>query len=97
MQETYEGCVHRAIRYLTREGVNIDGSYHRDADPGVTALVVTGLLRQGISPDDARVTRSLEYLKSYVHDDGGIYRSGTFYANYETSLGLMCFVAANRP
>lgn len=96
LQQTYDECVRKAIRYLTETGVALDGSYHRDADPGVTALVTTGLLRQGLSPDDARVARSLEYLKGYVRDDGGIYRAGTFYANYETSLGLMCFVAANQ-
>ncbi len=96
LHETYDQCVQRAIRYLTNEGVALDGSYHREADPGVTALVTTALLRQGVSADDATMARSLEYLSSYVHDDGGIYRAGTFYANYETSLGLMCFAAANK-
>ncbi len=96
LQKTCDASIQKAIKFLTTEGVGIDGSYHQDADPGVTALVTTALLKNGVSPDQRSVRLSLEYLKNYVRDDGGIYRTGTFYANYETSLGLMCFVEANK-
>jgi squalene-hopene/tetraprenyl-beta-curcumene cyclase len=31
-----------------------------------------------------------------VQPDGGIYQPGTFYRNYETSLAIVCYQAANR-
>lgn len=54
------------------------------------------LLRSGQSPNDARVAKSLTYLESFAKEDGGIYRDGTFYRNYETCIAMMCFAAANQ-
>jgi squalene-hopene/tetraprenyl-beta-curcumene cyclase len=96
VQAAYQKSVARAIEYLTKQGVADDGSYHRQADPGVTALVTLALLRHGIDPDDGRVSKSLEYLESYIREDGGIHREGTFYRNYETSICIVCFAAANK-
>ena len=92
--ELYRPMIQQGVAYLKKAQLP-DGSFHRQADPGVTALVTTGLLRSGVSPDDAAVAKALGYLKSYVRDDGGIYREGSFYRNYETCLAIMCFVEAN--
>ncbi len=94
--EAYGQMVDRAIEYLRTRGQAPDGSYASQMGPGVTAVVTSGILRHGRSPDDPAVAKSLEYLKGFVQEDGGIYRPGTFYRNYETSLGLMCFAEANR-
>ncbi len=91
----YERTVTRGVDFLVGQGRAADGSYSRNADPGVTALVTTALLKHGRSPLDPVVAKSLRYLETYVRDDGGIYREGTFFRNYETSLSLMCFVEAN--
>jgi squalene-hopene/tetraprenyl-beta-curcumene cyclase len=88
--------VDRAVEYLRTEGQAEDGSYAEYAGPGVTAVVTTGILRHGRSPDDPVVARSLEYLEGFIQPDGGIYRAGTFVRNYETSLALMCFAEANQ-
>jgi squalene-hopene/tetraprenyl-beta-curcumene cyclase len=90
-----EESVSGGMKYLTEKGMAADGSYHRQADPGVTALVTTALLRHGIKPNDRRVAKSLEYLESFIREDGGIHREGTFYRNYETSICVLCFAAAN--
>ena len=96
VQSAYKKSVAQAIKYLTVQGVGEDGSYHRQADPGVTALVTAALLRHGMDTDDRRISKSLKYLESYIREDGGIHREGTFYRNYETSICIVCFAAANR-
>ncbi len=91
----FQHTVDEAIAFLTTQQAP-DGSYASFAGPGVTALVTTGILRHGRSPDDPLVARSLKYLEGKVQDDGGIYQEGSRYRNYETSLGILCFAEANR-
>lgn len=92
----YRRVVDKAIEYLTTEGLSEDGSYSRQAGPGVTALVTTALLRNGRAPDDPAVAKSLKYLEGFVQNDGGIYQQGSFHRNYETCLAIMCLAEANR-
>ncbi|HUT11724.1 MAG TPA: prenyltransferase/squalene oxidase repeat-containing protein [Thermoguttaceae bacterium] len=93
---TYQQMVDRAIRFLQTKGQAPDGSYAAQVGPGVTALVTTGILRHGRSPDDPLVAKGLKYLEGFVRPDGGIYEKDNFYRNYETSLALLCFAEANR-
>jgi len=93
---TYQQMVDRAIRFLQTKGQAPDGSYAAQVGPGVTAVVTTGILRHGRSPDDPLVAKSLKYLEGFVRPDGGIYEKDNFYRNYETSLALLCFAEANR-
>jgi Squalene-hopene cyclase C-terminal domain/Prenyltransferase and squalene oxidase repeat len=72
-----------------------DGSWSpRTAGPGVTALVVSGLLRNGYGDDDPVVAKGLAYLEKSVQKDGGVYSKGL--ANYTTSVALMAFQEANK-
>jgi hypothetical protein len=72
-----------------------DGSWSpRTAGPGVTALVVSGLLRNGYGDDDPVVAKGLAYLEKSVKKDGGVYSKGL--ANYTTSVALMAFQEANK-
>lgn len=73
-----------------------DGSWSSFAGTGVTSLVATGLLRNGRSPEDPVVAKSLKYLLSHVKPDGGVYLEGTLYRNYETCVAIMCLTEANR-
>ncbi len=84
----------KAIEYLAKRQSS-DGAFTPQAGVGVTALVATGMLRNGRSPDDPLVARSLKFLESYVQPDGGIYSPKLGYKNYETCIGLACFVQAN--
>lgn len=72
-----------------------DGSYSSFAGTGVTSLVTTALLRNGRTPTDPLIARSLEYLQTHVREDGGIYQKGSRYRNYETCLAILCFTEAN--
>lgn len=94
--KTYEQVVERAIGYLRTKGQSADGSYSSAAGPGVTALITTAILRQGRSPDDPLVAKSLKYLEQFARDDGGIAKQGSRLPNYETCLSVMCFQAANK-
>jgi len=94
--QAYQRAVDRAISFLATKGQAPDGSYAAFAGPGVTAVVTTGILRNGRSPGDPVVARSLKHLEGFVQPDGGIYQRGTLYRNYETCLGILCFSEANR-
>jgi len=84
----------KAIAYLAKHQA-ADGSFSaKFAGPGVTALVVTALLRNGVSPDDPVVKQALEAMEKSVKKDGGIHDKGL--ANYTTSVAVMGFVEANK-
>jgi squalene-hopene/tetraprenyl-beta-curcumene cyclase len=92
----YAKAVDRAIDYLKTKGQASDGSYSKQAGPGVTAIVTTALLRHGRTPNDPVVAKGLKYLEGFVQPDGGISLKDSAVRNYETSLGLVCLAAANR-
>jgi hypothetical protein len=84
----------KAAAYL-RKTQSADGSYSaRRTGPGVSALVVAGLLRNGVGPDDPVVAKTMAYLENSVKPDGGIYDRGL--ANYTTSVAIMTFKEANK-
>ncbi len=92
----YEQMVSRAIGYLATKGQAEDGSFSSQAGPAVTALVATALMRHGRTPSDPLVARSLAYMEQFVRSDGGFFRTGSLYANYETSIAILCLTEANK-
>jgi len=73
---------------------NKDGSFAKEiGGPGVSALVVAALVRNGYGPDDPVVSKTLEYLESQVQKDGGIYDKKL--ANYTTSVAVMALKEVN--
>ena len=87
--------VGQGVRFL--EGAQSeDGSYSSHAGTGVTSLITTALMRNGRTPQDPLVARSLKYLESQAHSNGGIYAEGSNHRNYETCLAVFCFAEANR-
>jgi squalene-hopene/tetraprenyl-beta-curcumene cyclase len=87
--------VDRGISYLTGAQAD-DGSFSKHSGPGITALVATAFLENGRTPQDPVVARALKYVEAHVQPDGGIYADGSKYRNYETSLAIRCFSAANK-
>jgi len=85
----------RAISYLKQAQAD-DGSWSAASGPGVTAIVTAGLLRNGLTADDPTVAKSLKYLESYLHDDGGVYKTGSTHTNYETCVAIAAFKEANK-
>ena len=85
--------VDRAIEYLRKKGQDEDGLFSGKAGPGVTALALTGAMRNGVSVDDPMVAKGLKALESFVKPDGGIY--GDRLKNYETCVAIVAFKEAN--
>lgn len=94
--KTYDALVAKGVAFLLHKGQASDGSYSKQAGTGVTAIAATALMRSGLSPADPAVGRSLAWLERNVQPSGGIHLPDTLYANYETSIGIVCFTEANR-
>ncbi len=85
----------RAVEFLGTAQTP-EGAFSPQAGPAVTALVTAGILKSGRTADDPLVVRSLKYLQTYVHEDGGIYKPDSTHKNYETCIAIVCFAAANK-
>ncbi len=86
--------IDRGVAFL-RPRQDAKGGWSTQREPGVTALVVTALLRSGrVSPADPAVTRALTYLEGFIGPNGGLSESA--HANYTTSIALIAFQEANR-
>jgi squalene-hopene/tetraprenyl-beta-curcumene cyclase len=84
----------QAIAYL-KKSQEADGSWSaKRTGPGVTALVVAGMIRAGIPTDDPSLSRGLAFLEKNIKKDGGVYDRGL--ANYTTSCSVMAFAEANK-
>ena len=91
--DSTKAVVDKAAEFL-RKRQSPDGSFSaKTTGPGVTAVVVAGLLRNGYSADDPMVAKAMDYLEKNVKKDGGIYDKAL--ANYTTSVALMAFQEAN--
>jgi len=85
--------IDRAIRFL-RPRQDAKGGWSTQREPGITALVVTALLRSGqVPPGDPMVTRAFKYLEGFIGAKGGL--SEAPHANYSTSIALVAFQQAN--
>ncbi len=84
----------KGVAFLkSRQG--IDGSWSGDREPGITALVVTAMLRSGrVTPEDPAITKGLGFLEKYIGPKGGL--SEAPHSVYTTSVALMAFHEANR-
>jgi squalene-hopene/tetraprenyl-beta-curcumene cyclase len=92
-----QAVIDRGIDYLLVRGRAEDGSFSKESGPGVTALVLSAVLKNRPDLiDDVRVRQSLDYLTSFVQPDGGIYTADGRFQNYETCLAINALVAANR-
>ncbi len=89
-----EAVVARGIAFL-EQAQGEDGSFSPQAGPAVTAIAAAALLAHGQTPDDPAVARALAYVEKHVRPDGGVYADGSKYKNYETSIAIMAFHAAN--
>jgi Squalene-hopene cyclase C-terminal domain/Prenyltransferase and squalene oxidase repeat len=89
-----KAVVDRAVAFF-KTTQKPDGSFSpKIAGPGVSALVVASLIRNGVSPKEPLVARTLAYLEKQVQPDGGVYNKAL--ANYTTSVAVMAFHEANR-
>ncbi len=92
--------MNRGALYLVNEGAVEVGRWGAmgQADPGITAMVLGGLLA---TPEprptevDAAINAGLEWLVSMQKEDGAIHAGQL--ANYVTSASILALAAADRP
>jgi squalene-hopene/tetraprenyl-beta-curcumene cyclase len=89
-----QAMARKAVEFL-RARQEADGGWSTARkEPGITALVVTAMLRsKQVTPSDPAVTKGLAYLERFLGRDGGL--SEAAHANYSTSIALMAFHEAN--
>lgn len=83
-----------AVEFL-RTTQSEDGSWTSNTAPGVSGLITTALLKSGVKPSDQTVAKALKHISTFIQDDGGIYEKSSGHRNYETSICLLAFQAAN--
>ena len=94
-RDTYRVVVGRAVAYLLSVQQS-DGSFAPQLGSAGTALATTALLYHGVPIDDPAIARALQHLRTFRHDDGGLYQPDSLYKNYETCLAAMCIREAQR-
>jgi squalene-hopene/tetraprenyl-beta-curcumene cyclase len=87
--------IDKGLAFLREKGQAADGTFSRDAGPGLTALAVSAALRHGRPLDDPLVAKGLKALEGFVKPDGGIYGNGRL-RNYETCVAITCLQLANK-
>jgi squalene-hopene/tetraprenyl-beta-curcumene cyclase len=95
----WQRTVNKAVTYL-RSHQDAAGSWSGDKSPGVTGIIVTGMLRTGLTPDDEAAAKGLHYIESLINEkEGHIAGTGPRkqLLNYVTSVNVMALQAANRP
>jgi squalene-hopene/tetraprenyl-beta-curcumene cyclase len=85
--------VEKAVGFLKTAQKDAGDFFPKAGEPGLTALIVAALLRNGVAADNAVVTKAVGYLEKSVRPDGGVYQQGL--ANYMTCLALMAFQQLN--
>src|SRR6516225_8281899 len=84
----------KAVIFL-KDSQQKDGGFSpKIAGPGITAIAVAALLRNGVSPQEPVLAKGLKYLEMHTKDDGGIYSKSL--ANYTTAVALMALKEANK-
>jgi squalene-hopene/tetraprenyl-beta-curcumene cyclase len=95
----WQDTVDRGIKYL-RGSQEANGGWGTNQSPGVTGIVLTGLLRTGqVNVGDPMAERALKYIETLVnpkekHIAGKDPKAQLL--NYVTCVNLMALVAANR-
>jgi squalene-hopene/tetraprenyl-beta-curcumene cyclase len=96
----WQQMVDKASAYL-KAHQEPGGSWSSNRSPGVTGVVVTGLLRTGrVTADDPTVAKGLAYIESLINEKAGHIAGADprpQLLNYVTSINVMALQAANRP
>ncbi|HEX4612549.1 MAG TPA: prenyltransferase/squalene oxidase repeat-containing protein [Urbifossiella sp.] len=89
-----KAVIDKAAAFLkTRQKDNGDLAPDPRVGPGVTALAVAALVRNGVPATDDVVAKGLKFLEGNIKPDGGVYSQGL--ATYTTSLAILAFRDTN--
>src|SRR4051812_42741539 len=94
-KQEFEQVRDKAVDFLRTKQEKGGGFSTAQFGPGITAVIVAALARNGVADDDRMMKAALEYLTSTVQKDGGIYAGKRPMVNYTTSVGVMALSEAN--
>lgn len=97
--DAWNGSVDKAISYLRKNQAE-DGSWSSKSSPGITGIIITGLLKTGKLPaDDPMIAKGLKYIEGLINTKSG-HIAGldprVQLQNYVTSVNVMALSAANK-
>ncbi len=88
-----EALIVKGIDFLRPRQEDNGGWSTQRKEPGITALVLTGVLKsKRVTVNEPIVTKGLAYLEQFVDPQGGL---AVGHANYSTAIALMAFQEAN--
>lgn len=95
-RKEWEAVAGKAISFLrsTQEG---NGGWSTSQSPGITGIVLTGLLKAGVSPKDPTAERALKYIEGLINPKAGHIAGNdpkVQLQNYVTSINVMALVEA---
>ncbi len=96
--EQWQAVVGKAVAYL-KSHQDTNGGWSSQRNPGVTGVVVTGLLQCGQSPNDEPTAKGLKFIEGLVNPKAGHIAGADpklGLQNYVTSVNVMALVAARR-
>jgi squalene-hopene/tetraprenyl-beta-curcumene cyclase len=97
--DDYKKTLDKAVAYL-KKSQNDDGSWSKAPNnSGVTGIVVTGLLRCGVKPDEAPAAKGVKFIEGLINEKAGHIagpEEKAALANYKTSINIMALAAANK-
>jgi squalene-hopene/tetraprenyl-beta-curcumene cyclase len=95
----WQQVVDKGVAYLKKTQES-SGSWSSSRSPGITGVVVAGLLETGrVGPDDAPAAAGLKYIESLINEKAGHIAGADprpQLLNYVTSVNLMALKAARR-
>jgi len=97
--KAWAATVDKAIAFL-KSSQEPGGGWSTKANPGVTGVVLTGLLKTGrVTPDDPMAAKALAYIEGLANPEKGHIAGKdpkVQLQNYVTSVNVMALVEANR-
>src|SRR5437016_5110031 len=99
-QKQWDAVVDKAMKYL-KDMQEENGGWSSKQSPGVTGLVITGMLETGkVTDKDPAVERGLKYIEGLINPDlGHIAGKGSVAVqlhNYVTAVNVLALTTANR-
>jgi squalene-hopene/tetraprenyl-beta-curcumene cyclase len=98
LQQKWDRIVDKGVNYL-KGSQSADGTWSKNATPGVTGIALTGLLQSGkVSAKDPIADKALKYIESLIdRKEGHIAgKENVHLQNYVTSINVMALTAAGR-
>jgi squalene-hopene/tetraprenyl-beta-curcumene cyclase len=97
-QKTWDAVVAKAVQYL-KNTQETGGGWSTAKSPGVTGVVLTGLLRAGVPSQDPTAAKALAYIEGLVNPEKKHIAGKdpkVQLQNYVTSINVMALVQANQ-